>query len=304
MPAHPYRRRLTAVGLLLALVTSGCTGSTSTKPSRFPAGPSGQPAGLVPDGQLLGAPSPVPSGDADQAAATLAGRVLHGGPEAMPALLAAIHVSGLGIRDQAAGGQVVEAPAEPSQGLAFQAGEVLAMGKLLSRGYQVSLADLAALVQHLDMTTLGKAPVKAFIVAGIRKAATSTSPTRRMWGRFVVDLGKQASPSYDLLTAAPAQAQLDAAQAMFVLLRLFGDLYAKVAPDPAAKPSGSAQSFAPAAFDEIVGSAKPACGPGERETEILDATSVAGSYGFEQFLDWTSEHVPGHTLHTYANAIP
>ena len=52
------------------------------------------------------------------------------------------------------------APGEPSQGLAFQAGEVIAMGKLLNRGYAISLADLAALVRNLDVATFGKAPVK------------------------------------------------------------------------------------------------------------------------------------------------
>lgn len=74
--------------------------------------------------------------------------------------LAAIKASGLGIRDLSAGGRVVLAPGEPSQGLAFQAGEVIAMGKLLNRGYAISLADLAALVRNLDVATFGKAPVK------------------------------------------------------------------------------------------------------------------------------------------------
>ena len=303
MSARPERRRATAIALLLTLVIAGCTTTTSGKPKRAQAGPS-SPAALVPDGELLGAAAAFPSGDADQAAAALAGSVLKGGPQEMPALLAAIRASGLGIRDLAAGGKVVQAPAEPSQGLAFQAGEVLAMSKLLSHGYAVSLADLASLVQNLDPTTLAKAPVQTFLVAGIRAAATSKSPTRRLWGRFIVELGKQASPSYDLLSAAPATAQLDAAQAMFVLLRLFGDLDAKVAPAAAVIPSGSAHSFAPAPADRLVGASKPACSPGEREAEILDATSVGAAYGFEQFLDWTSEHLPGHTLHAYAKAIP
>jgi len=34
------------------------------------------------------------------------------------------------------------------------------MGKLLNRGYAISLADLATLVRNLDVATFGKAPVK------------------------------------------------------------------------------------------------------------------------------------------------
>src|SRR5262249_36789345 len=137
---------------------------------------------------------------------------------------AAIAASGIGVRDLDAGDAVVIAPAEASQGLAFQAGEVVAMNELLGQGYRISLADLQALLQQLDPTVFGHAPVAKDLVDGIRKPATDKkSPTRQFWGTFLEQLGLQRADSSNLLKGAPADIELDSVQTMFVLLRLFGD---------------------------------------------------------------------------------
>jgi hypothetical protein len=296
---QPVRNRLAPILLLVVLVASGCSSSSAP------------PTTLVPDSQLIGNPAPFPAGDADKAAAALADSIAHGGSKAMPSLLAAIQGSGFGIRDLAVGGQIVVKPSAPSQGLAFQAGEVYTMGKLLDRGYAVSLADVASLVQNLDSTTFGAAPVKDLLVAGLRTAAMGSMPTQRLWARLIVELGTRAQVPYDLMTVAPDDAQLNIVQTQFILLRLFGDLYARVQPDAAAGPSASASPSASAAGvapsaarAELVADTKPLCNPGDREAEILDATAVGAAFGFEKILDAAEEMIRGHTLHHYADAIP
>ena len=295
MSAPAAHARVMTCAVVIALIVSACTAKTGGSGSHSTSAPA-----LVADRTLLGDPQALPSGGVDKAAAALAGAVLKGGPQAMPALLAAIRASGLGIRDLADGGRVTLTPAAPSQGLAFQAGEVLAMSKLLARGYVVSLGDVAAIITGLDKA-FAKAPAQQFLLDGIAKAAASNSPTRRMWGRFIVELGKQASPSYDLTGPTAGSAQLDAVQAMFVLQRLFGDLVAKVGALPVPTPAASLAA-GPVRLAAVAPT--PLCNPGEREAEILDAAGVATSYGFEQFIDWAAEHLEAHALENYAKAIP
>ncbi len=299
--AHARVPRTVFVVVIASLVLSACGGSPGTGQSA--SGP------LVADSVLIGNPADIPKGDADKAAATLADQVAGGGNARLPALLAAIHASGLAVRDLAVGGKIVVAPAEPNQNLAFQAGEVWGMSKLLARGYSLSLSDLSELVRNFDPTVFANAPMSDMLVDGVRTAANGNVPTRRFWGRFLVELGKKAAQPYDLMSAAPDTAQLDVVQTLFILQGVFGDISHQVAPSLAATPAPTTAgptAAAPATLGAYIVDerTKGPCSPGEREQEILDAAYTGTSYGFEKLIDYIAENLPGEGLAHFAKAIP
>jgi hypothetical protein len=258
----------------------------------------------VPDSELLPGPLATTETDPDKLAVSLAGLVDAAGTEQLAALEAAVAASGIGIRDLAANGAVVLQPAEPSQGLAFQAGQVVAMDKLLRQDYRVSLADVGELVRSLDPTVFAKASIAKYLVDGIRTAsADKKSATRRFWGRFLVELGRQRSEPSDPLKGHPDDVQLDAVQTFFVLLRLFGDFENKVSASRAAVAGGAAsRALAPAAGSAPGATSLP-CSMNEREAEILDRASILGSVFFEKLIDYAAEQLEGGALEKFAGKI-
>jgi hypothetical protein len=291
---RPARRvrysRVACVAVIASIGLSACSSSQSTPGTT-----------LVADSVLIGKPAALPAGDADHAAVTLADQVAAGGTARLPALLAAIRASGLGVRDLAVGGKLVLQPAEPNQNVVLQAGEVYGMALMLDRGYALSLMDLGELIRSFDPTVFAGAPISDLLVDGIRAGATGTVPTRRFWGQFLAELGRKAAEPFDLLTTAPGTAQLDVVQVEFVLLAVFGDLSNKVAPLLKATPAPATPSASAVLKADV---AKGPCSPGEREAEILDATYTATSYGMEALIDYIGEHLPGEAVAKFAVAIP
>jgi hypothetical protein len=178
--------------------------------------------------EALGAPNdPLPAAlpgipDAD----TLARQVLAGTQASLPALMAALQASGIGVL----GPENVEdaKPSEPWQGIAMQRWEVrLAAAMVLpQRGISLSLPDLAAFL-IAAMPELKGAPVEQLIVSDLRALADSPTPTTQFFGRFIAALGRHAvsHDPYDLNgTVDPQTMRLDGLQTSLVLRRLAIDI--------------------------------------------------------------------------------
>jgi hypothetical protein len=257
-----------AVATLLSItvVAGSCAGPPPTQLPESPAvattptnvaTPSPPPTAEVTataDGDQLPAPASV-AGSPETQAEQLAGLVLQGGDGSLAALLAATAASGLTVRDLDF--HTVREPAQPSQGLALLAGQVITLDGLEQQGEPIPLDDFAGAVATLGFgldkaegAGLGRA-----LVDRVKAAATSDVPTVRFWGLFLTELGRQGVAHYDLLgetTKTPPT--VDAVQATFLLLRIMGDLaalYPPTSPSTSAAPTASA---APVATPDASGS--------------------------------------------------
>jgi hypothetical protein len=242
------------LGLVIAALTATLValrvfrGSSGEQPTTAPVGNIATPLALPPQAaavaaaepltlDALGAPDdPLPAPlqvlttgepiQSDQGAETLARQILQAGPDLLPALIAGLQSSGIGIvgPDKAA----VARPAEPWQGVVMQQWEVrLAAAMVLpKRSVTLTLPDLAA-VLVAAIPELKGAPVERLIVTDLRALAESPQPTKRFYGRFIAALGRNAvshSP-YDLLgDVDPQSIQMDGLQASLVLRRLAIDI--------------------------------------------------------------------------------
>ena len=245
--------RIAALAALLALVGSACkkskddgAGSAATAPgtpaasggattgpgSASGAGTTTPAAPTGPDSARLPKPAATTAASPDEAAAALARLVLAGGDGALPALLAALEQSGIDVRDMDLENRVVNAPAEPRQGMAFQAGEVVLLDRLRQQGYSFELRSLAEVLaasyqappeQHVERLLAWE------IVKALRRHAEGELPTTRFWARFIIELGRQGPGEYDLLdpdgmVGIDGKVPLDGVQLGLILLRLSGDL--------------------------------------------------------------------------------
>lgn len=292
-------RRAGAANLLaLVLVAGACTPGSNP-----PGGAAG--GGLIPDGRLLPPPLEVP-GDGAERAGLLAREVLGGGERGTAALLTALADSGIAVRDPSLGDRVLVAPREPSQGLAVQAADVLAMMRLEERGYQATLADVGAL---LRMPGLGleRAPVERLLAAAIADHAERGEPPLRPWAAFIVELGRQGPAGYDLgAVRDPAEIPLDGVQTFLILLRLFADAYA-MGNGSTGTASGALGAAVPGLLaagaglrSALLASGDLPCTLSDTEAFILDRAAVVSSTGFGKL--WEMANLPGASLLGLAGA--
>lgn len=171
----------------------------------------------------LPSPLPLPSGNPDDAASDLAKKIAAADEQSTAALMGAIEMAGFSILGE--DGAIKFKPSAQSQGLAFDAFSVAAMAKLYSDGWALSLTDLGAVLGKA-IPSFEKQDASAFLLRGISRAAEGDQPLR-FWARTIVELGRQATPAYDLLDPKtdPAKVQLNAIQISFILERIAGDLW-------------------------------------------------------------------------------
>jgi hypothetical protein len=254
------------------------------------------PAAAVDDGSIglddLGAPddalpaplASLPGGEpvlSDQGADDLARRILEAGPDFLPALIAALQASGIGV----VGPENVEVtkPAEPWQGMVMQRWEVrLAAATMLpERSVTLSLTDLAAFLIEV-LPALKGAPVEQLIVDDLRAIAESQVPTKRFFGRFLAALGRNATSHepYDLLgTVDPQTIRLNGLQTSLILRRLAADIAIRAGDTNVASPKKTASLI-----DRLVNLvATPvfaqgtACAFSERTQTIMDIAAFGSS---------------------------
>ncbi|MBI5487164.1 MAG: hypothetical protein HY905_07510 [Deltaproteobacteria bacterium] len=197
-----------------------------------------------PDAEKLPAALKVEGLDPDALAVDLARRVLAGGDDAAAALLTALAESGIAIRDLPRGGTVVRPARAPAQGLAFDAGEALAIAIREGQGVALSFSELGAMIREVAAPagTRDDVRVDHLLAESLREHASGTMPTLRFWARFIAALGRWGAQPYDLLDPADrlvedGSALLDPVQLVLVLARLEGD----------ARPAAGRGAAAPAA---------------------------------------------------------
>lgn len=183
-------------------------------------------------------PLPLPAGDADRAAEELAKKIAMRDEGSTAALVAALQMAGFGIN--ARDGSLTVKPAAANQGLAFSADSVASMAKLFNDGWQMSLADLSAVLAKA-IPRFEKLPLSEILTEGIVNASQGDQPLR-FWAWLIIDLGKQSPSAYDLSAGKldPAAVQLDSIQVSLILERLFGDMESRA---KAARPPAHALLF-------------------------------------------------------------
>ena len=168
-------------------------------------------------------PLRLPRGNVDQQAASLAKAVSLRDESSTAALYAALLAAGFAVRDN--DGSIMQT-SERGQGLILDSWELAATAKLYGEDYGVMLSHLS------DSFTRGipefkDAPLASVVLDGIRAGASSNNTPVRFLSRFIVELGKNSKPSYDLLSDVdPTKTRFDAIQVSLILSRLSGDLRA------------------------------------------------------------------------------
>lgn len=148
------------------------------------------------------------------------------------AILQSLHLSGIAVIEPQQEGRVVRPAADPSQGLAFTAGETYAIARTQANGYRGSLMALAGVMAALlpDPGRPDSIAMRDGIVDGIRRWSREGTATQKAWASLVVEHGRAARPAYDLLDATRFprggswDVDLDAVQMMLVVRRLAADL--------------------------------------------------------------------------------
>ena len=168
-------------------------------------------------------PLRLPRGNVDQQAAAMAKAVSLRDESSTATLYAAILAAGFAVRDN--DGSVMQT-SERGQGLILDSWELAATAKLYGEDYGVMLSHLSDAFAR-GIPELKDAPLATVVLDGIRAGAVSNNPPVRFLSRFIVELGKNSKPSYDLLgDADPTKTRLDAIQVSLILSRLSGDLHA------------------------------------------------------------------------------
>ena len=168
-------------------------------------------------------PLRLPRGNADQQVAALAKAVSLHDESSTAALYAAVLAAGFAVRDN--DGSVMQT-SERGQGLILDSWELAAAAKLYGEDYGVMLSHLSDAFTR-GIPELKEAPLANVVLDGIRAGANSNNQPARFLSRFIVELGKNSKPSYDLLgNVDPTKTRLDAIQVSLILSRLSGDLRA------------------------------------------------------------------------------
>lgn len=241
----------------------------------------------------LPSPFSIPSGSPDDAAVDLAKKIAAADEQSTAALMTAIQMSGFSIRGK--DGAISVTPRGPTQGMSFDAFSVASMAKLYSDGWAMSLDDLSAVLDKAISPRL-KQPIAQILLSGITRSAQGDQPLR-FWARMIVELGRQASPPYDLTDPKldPTTTQLNAIQVSFILQRIAGDLSTRGHPTVPSKTAfyrpqgGHRPRLEPAVFhpsgrahlmlagDSGSGIGSP-CGP--RAETLMDAIAILKSTVF------------------------
>lgn len=168
-------------------------------------------------------PLKVAIAEPDLAAADLARRIARRDGESTAAVVAAVRAAGFKIRGE--DGKAIFPQDDPGQGIAFDSWEVAAMAESYGDGTQMMLDDLNATFTQ-TLPGFKNIPLGKLLVEGIRADAESKKPALRFWARLIVELGRQARPSYDLLSPdfKSSSAQIDSVQFGLILRRLAADL--------------------------------------------------------------------------------
>lgn len=220
----------TAPGAPAAPGTTG--GATAGAEATRGAGTTAAAEPSGPDSALLPKAAPAAAATPDEAAAELARKLLAGGDGALPALLAALEQSGIDVRDMDLDNRVVNTPAAPRQGMAFQAGEVVLLDRLRQQGYSFELRSLSEVLTSAYQLPADQHPERLCsweLVQALRRHAEGDVPPMRFWARFIIELGRQGPGEYDLLdpdgmVGIDGKVPLDGVQLGLILLRLAGDL--------------------------------------------------------------------------------
>jgi hypothetical protein len=256
-------------------------------------------SGRLPD------PLSIPGGDADQAAADLAKKIAARDEQSTAALLTALQMAGFGVRG--GDGRLLVKSGDASQGMAFDSLSVIAMAKLYSDGWQISLADLS-LILGKTIPAFQKVALSDVLSDGIVKASQGEQPLR-FWGRLITELGKLSSSHYDLAGGKvdASTVQLDSIQTSLIVQRLYGDMAAhqKPAATPLAHSSayretGRQEYFQPAVFHPTSqlrllraaapqGSSDNPCALGVIGENITDANAILKTTEWENLIDITKQ---------------
>ncbi|HEV2907942.1 MAG TPA: hypothetical protein VGX02_01625, partial [Candidatus Eremiobacteraceae bacterium] len=227
----------------------------------------------------------------DQATA-LARQVLAGGAGARQALLQALGLAGMPVRN--ADGSYLVQPAGANQHVGFSSWEIEAMLKTMEHGVALApLSSLGAAMQD-ELAPFKGADVATLIAGGIRTDAQSPDPALRFWAQFIIALGREGAQHYDLSTENDmSKIDLDAIQTALVLRRLAADLYAASRSAAASTPrsvrvaEAGTLDFAPVRVVD----AKPICDPSEGAGQIMELGGSVESQGFDKLLEYVAEHV-------------
>ncbi|HEU4712245.1 MAG TPA: hypothetical protein VFS76_11800 [Pyrinomonadaceae bacterium] len=172
------------------------------------------------DGKLP-EPARLPKGNVDQQATALAQAVALRDESSTAALYAAVLASGYAVRDTDGG--VVQTN-ERGQGLIFHSWELSAIAKLYGEEYGVMLSHISDAFTR-NVPELKDVPLTNALLDGIRTGAKSAQPSVRFFSRFVIELGRNGRPAYDLReNVDAAKTRLDAIQVAFLMSRLAADL--------------------------------------------------------------------------------
>jgi len=174
-------------------------------------------SGKIPEPLAVGATEP------DAAAAEMAQKVALKDEYSTAALVSAFKAAGFSIL--AEDGSELVGARNAGQGIGFESWEIASIAKLYGDEMHITLADLS---QTFSQTLPGfkKLPLSKLLLEGIQADSESKKPELRFWARFIVELGKNANPSYDLMAGDvdPANVKLDAIQFAFITRRLAADL--------------------------------------------------------------------------------
>jgi hypothetical protein len=248
-----------------------------------PDDPLPAPLQLLPTGELI---------QSDVGAEALARQIVQGNSDLLPALVAALQASGIGIVGPE--NAVAAKPAEPWQGIVMQRWEVrLAAAMVLpQRSVTFTLPDLAAFLAAA-IPELKGAPVERLIVQDLRALAESPVPTKRFFGRFTAALGRHAVsyPPYDLAgDVNPQTIQLNGLQVSLLLRRLAIDVLTLTAdaagqsPAPTKKTASFFGTLHESIEPTVHAQEQTPCAMSERTQTIMDIASFGSSLvwgGFE-----------------------
>jgi hypothetical protein len=223
-------------------------------------------------GQLL-----LPEGHVDEIAAALAKEVLSGGLQTLPALLSAAGMAGFDIKH---GGEIIS-QGQGSQGISIDAFELQLMAVLLNLGFSMPLDDITSDLVSAAPDIMSGDELKNIIIDGIREHAQNSTGPHRFWARFVVELGKQSSPSYDILNSSIGDISMNTAQINFILWRLSADI--SVMPGLAPALDGASAEAEDGYRVAQVGSGSSPC---EFTNPVSDFQAAAAKAGFGKIYGW------------------
>jgi hypothetical protein len=277
--------RVAAIGLVLSLFICGlvvgqrpATGQARSRVKLKSSPKSLLMAHAFTTGKLP-EPMRLPRGNVDRQAETLATAVSKGDESSTAALYAAILAAGYGVRDR--DGSVLQTT-ERGQGMIFEASQLAATAKLYGDGYGVMLSHLASAFTR-SVPAFKDLPLDTGILEGIRTAVKSNHPAVRFWGRFIVELGRNADVPFDLtLNVDPTKTRLDAIQVALILNRLAGDLAVLQKTEQARLNAPARFAHANLKAHSNMPSSQSSCGGSEVGDLILDPNALASTtlFGF------------------------